>query len=115
EGCRMSLLCDCHDAPRNGTVISDQFNIPSGPVSGVHFRAAWQFVENVWVEHRLLVVTIVSLVAGAVISRVILPLAGRWGYEKLVIERKSKEKDRKRKSQIRTLLARFTHELRTVH
>ena len=35
EGCRMSLLCDCHDAPRNGTVISDQFNIPSGPVLGV--------------------------------------------------------------------------------
>src|SRR5271157_1326949 len=36
EGCRMSLLCVCHDAPRNGTVISDQFNIPSGPVLGVH-------------------------------------------------------------------------------
>ena len=32
----MSLLCVCHDAPRNGTVISDQFNIPSGPVLGVH-------------------------------------------------------------------------------
>src|SRR5271157_1953238 len=38
EGCRMSLLCVCHDAPRNGTVISDQFNIPSGPVLGVHLR-----------------------------------------------------------------------------
>src|SRR5271157_2215502 len=36
EGCRMSLVCACHDAPRNGTVISDQFNIPSGPVLGVH-------------------------------------------------------------------------------
>src|SRR5271166_4138033 len=34
----MSLLCACHDAPRNGTVISDQFNIPRGPVLGVHLR-----------------------------------------------------------------------------
>ncbi len=33
----MSLACACHDAPRDGTVNSDQFNIPSGPVSGVHF------------------------------------------------------------------------------
>src|SRR5271157_2410368 len=36
----MSLLCACHDAPRNGTVISDQFNIPSGPVLGVHLNPA---------------------------------------------------------------------------
>src|SRR5271157_4040503 len=34
----MSLVCACHDAPRNGTVISDQFNIPSGPVLGVHLN-----------------------------------------------------------------------------
>jgi hypothetical protein len=34
----MSLLCACHDAPRDGTVISDQFNIPSGPVLGVHLN-----------------------------------------------------------------------------
>ncbi len=39
EGCRMSLLCACHDAPRDGTVIFDQFNIPSGPVLGVHLTA----------------------------------------------------------------------------
>ena len=36
----MSLLCVCHDAPRNGTVISDQFNIPSGPGLGVHLTLA---------------------------------------------------------------------------
>src|SRR5271157_1009868 len=36
----MSLLCVCHDAPRNGTVISDQFNIPSGPVLGVHLSSS---------------------------------------------------------------------------
>src|SRR3974377_1382438 len=40
----MSLLCVCHDAPRNGTVISDQFNIPSGPVLGVHLSHT--VVEN---------------------------------------------------------------------
>jgi hypothetical protein len=38
EGCRMSLSCACHDAPRNGKVIFDQFNIPSGPVLGVHLK-----------------------------------------------------------------------------
>jgi hypothetical protein len=36
EGRGISLSCARHDAPRNGTVIFDQFNIPSGPVLGVH-------------------------------------------------------------------------------
>ena len=39
EGCRMSLFCASHGAPRNGKVIFDQFNIPSGPVLGVHLIA----------------------------------------------------------------------------
>src|SRR5512135_1402073 len=34
----MSPPCACHDAPQDGTVISDQFNIPSGPVLGVHLN-----------------------------------------------------------------------------
>src|SRR5262249_40591515 len=41
EGGRMSLSCALHDAPRDGTVISDQFNIPSGPVLGVHLSLRW--------------------------------------------------------------------------
>jgi hypothetical protein len=36
EGRGISLSCALHDAPRNATVIFDQFNIPSGPVLGVH-------------------------------------------------------------------------------
>ena len=39
EGGRMALLtCVGHDGPRDATVTFDQFNIPSGPVSGVHFK-----------------------------------------------------------------------------
>ena len=30
--------CVGHDEPRDATVIFDQFNIPSGPVFGVHFK-----------------------------------------------------------------------------
>ncbi len=45
EGCRMSLRCACHDAPRNGTVISDQFNIPSGPVLGGHLTCGRDSLE----------------------------------------------------------------------
>jgi hypothetical protein len=38
EGSRMSLLtCVGHDAPQGATKTFDQFNIPSGPVFGVHF------------------------------------------------------------------------------
>src|SRR3954452_441628 len=37
EGSRVAFLCAGHDAPRDGTVTFDQFNIPSGPVLGVHF------------------------------------------------------------------------------
>src|SRR5512135_2908986 len=36
EGGRMPLALADHDAPRDGTVIFDQYNIPSCPVSGVH-------------------------------------------------------------------------------
>ena len=39
EGRGMSLSCACHDTPRDGTMTSDQFNIPSGPVSGVHLNS----------------------------------------------------------------------------
>src|SRR5262249_54877537 len=39
EGRGIALAFACHDAPRDGTVNFDQFNIPSGPVFGVHFRA----------------------------------------------------------------------------
>src|SRR3954447_16954164 len=38
EGSRMAFLCAGHDAPRDGTVTFDQFNIPSGPFLGVHYR-----------------------------------------------------------------------------
>src|SRR5262249_51938625 len=37
EGRGIALAFACHDAPRDGTVNFDQFNIPSGPVFGVHF------------------------------------------------------------------------------
>src|SRR3954447_22370494 len=38
EGGRMALLtCVGHEEPRDATVTFDQFNIPSGPVFGVHF------------------------------------------------------------------------------
>src|SRR6516165_8908382 len=37
EGCGVSLAWTCHDAPRDESVTFDQFNIPSGPVFGVHF------------------------------------------------------------------------------
>src|SRR5258708_7945857 len=37
EGRRMSPACPGHDAPRDGTVNLDEYNIPSCPVSGVHF------------------------------------------------------------------------------
>src|SRR5512135_3176915 len=36
EGRRMSPACPGHDAPRDGTVSFDEYNIPSCPVSGVH-------------------------------------------------------------------------------
>ena len=32
------LRCASHDAPRDGTVTFDQFNIPSCPVLGVHYN-----------------------------------------------------------------------------
>src|SRR5215218_6444585 len=37
EGGRVALACAGHDAPRDGSATSDQYNIPSCPVSGVHF------------------------------------------------------------------------------
>ena len=36
KGHGISLASACHDAPRDGTVNFDQFNIPSGPVFGIH-------------------------------------------------------------------------------
>src|SRR5512147_1887463 len=36
EGGRMPLAFAGHEAPRDGTVSFDQYNIPSCPVSGVH-------------------------------------------------------------------------------
>src|SRR5512135_3233593 len=36
EGSRMPLAFAGHDAPRDGSAIFDQYNIPSCPVSGVH-------------------------------------------------------------------------------
>src|SRR5512135_1142057 len=40
EGGRMSLALAGHDAPRDGSAAFDQYNIPSCPENGVHFRAA---------------------------------------------------------------------------
>src|SRR5512135_3819640 len=40
EGGRMPLAFAGHDAPRDGTVIFDQYNIPSCPVSGVHLTCS---------------------------------------------------------------------------
>src|SRR4051812_11590054 len=37
EGGRMPFAFAGHEAPRDGTATFDQFNIPSCPVSGVHF------------------------------------------------------------------------------
>src|SRR5205085_1712969 len=38
EGGRMTLRpCVSHDEPQDATETFDQFNIPSGPVFGVHF------------------------------------------------------------------------------
>jgi hypothetical protein len=37
EGRGIALACACHDAPRDESEPFDQFNIPSGPVFGVHF------------------------------------------------------------------------------
>src|SRR5215213_222483 len=37
EGGRVALACTGHEAPRDGSATSDQYNIPSCPVSGVHF------------------------------------------------------------------------------
>jgi hypothetical protein len=63
-------------------------------------QAFWRIATNPWV---LSVVSIITI--GVVfITRAVGPLAGRWGYEKFVTERKSKQKDRKRRSQIRILL-----------
>src|SRR2546423_7641277 len=39
EGRRVAFLCAGHDAPRDGTVTFDQFNIPGGPVLGVHYNS----------------------------------------------------------------------------
>jgi hypothetical protein len=39
EGGGMTLVFASHDAPRDGTVTFDQFNIPSGPLSGVHYNS----------------------------------------------------------------------------
>src|SRR5215217_7432066 len=41
EGGRVALACAGHDAPRDGSATSDQYNIPSCPVSGVHFSGKW--------------------------------------------------------------------------
>ena len=38
EGRGTSLSCACHDVPRDGTVNSDEFDIPSDPVLGLHFK-----------------------------------------------------------------------------
>src|SRR5215207_928082 len=37
EGGRVALACTGHEAPRDGSVTLDQYNISSGPVSGVHY------------------------------------------------------------------------------
>ncbi len=64
----------------------------------------WQFLADTWSEYKLWIVGGVCFVVGSLLTRAVLPSLGRWGYEKLVVERKSKAKDRKRKSQMRTLL-----------
>src|SRR5262249_26841862 len=47
EGGRMALLTGVgHDEPRDATVTFDQFNIPSGPVFGVHFTSGDTKGEN---------------------------------------------------------------------
>jgi hypothetical protein len=38
EGGRVAFTCAGHETPRDGAATFDQFNIPSCPVSGVHFR-----------------------------------------------------------------------------
>src|SRR5512135_284099 len=42
EGGRVAFTCAGHETPRDGTATFDQFNIPSCPVSGVHFNARYQ-------------------------------------------------------------------------
>src|SRR6516164_6157008 len=45
EGGRVALrTCVGHDEPRDATVTFDEFNIPSGPVFGVHFSFYARFV-----------------------------------------------------------------------
>ncbi len=47
---------------------------------------------------------LIGVIGAAILTKVLLPSVGRWGYEKLITERKVREKDRKRKQQIRLLL-----------
>jgi len=42
----VSLPRTGHDSPRDGTVTFDQFNIPSCPVSGVHFKPTQDYEES---------------------------------------------------------------------
>src|SRR5947209_3373829 len=46
EGGRVALACAGHHAPRDGSATSDQYNIPSCPVSGVHFSSSWSIARN---------------------------------------------------------------------
>src|SRR5215207_9016295 len=59
EGGRVALACAGHDAPRDGSATFDQYNIPSCPVSGVHFRLERMLfeIESLFWNWRPLAVT----------------------------------------------------------
>jgi hypothetical protein len=65
----------------------------------------WQFIGVSLVSESWIIGGVI-IAAGALFLRVFLPSLQRFGYEKLVIDRKSKHKDQKRQSQIRMLLKR---------
>src|SRR5512135_3335328 len=52
EGSRVTLACAGHDAPRDGTATFDQSNIPSCPVSGVHFKFGHPVPAVVCIAYR---------------------------------------------------------------
>ena len=66
-------------------------------------KTAWQVPVDLWTRHQWLAIGGAVLV-GAILARVIPAFLGRWSYEKLVTEKKSKDKERRKHAQIRGLL-----------
>jgi len=71
---------------------------------GAWVQNGWKMVGGLWTDHKWWIIGGATIVGGALIVRALPALVGRWGYEKLVTERKTKVKERKRKVQIRHLL-----------